>query len=367
MIGTWRISDEQTEIVRRFLAEEQIVAIDTLSTDEVNNLGVNITILVFSSTSSEKERKQVRSQLPVSYELFTYIINDVAMNAMDTGVCSATFDDLLVNELSWIDSLQIPVVKHCNLNCNRCYHFSNLVSEKEIYGLEEYKKDVAEIRKLDFSIGEVHFLGGEPFLNENLLEYIEYMHSMFPYAVLKVVTNGLLINRLNPQQCEVLSRLNVIISVSLYAPLHNRFDVIEKFLILNGIKYEIFRVGIRFDKILLKNADLDNSHKAAENCEKCVILYNGRIGRCAPGMFISDFNRYFKASYPEYNYQELRGFQYSKEVLCYLDREVPLCKWCTGDEQVESYPWSRSINIGIEDYVIENSCSDGGNSSAKNL
>ena len=181
------------------------------------------------------------------------------------------------------------------------------------------------------------------------------MHLMFPHAVLKIVTNGLLITRLSPQQCAVLSRLNVIISVSLYAPLHNRFDAIETFLICNGIRYEIFRVGTRFDKILLKNADLQNAHKVADNCEKCVILYNGRIGRCAPGMFISDFNRYFRTNYPEGNEQKLEEFRSAKDVLCYLDKEVPLCKWCTGDGQVESYPWSRSINIRVEDYIIDNS------------
>ena len=352
MIGTWKISDGYSEILRRFWADENVVSINELSFEDSSSLVREITVLVFSANCSESERKQVRKQLALSPDLTTYIFND---NAADTDLDSVKLDDLFVNEFSWIDSLQIPVVKHCNLNCNRCYHFSNLVSGKEIYRFEDYKRDIADIKQLAFSIGEVRFLGGEPLLNDNLLAYIEHMHLMFPYAVLKIVTNGLLITRLSPQQCAVLSRLNVIISVSLYAPLHNRFDAIETFLICNGIRYEIFRVGTRFDKILLKNADLQNAHKVADNCEKCVILYNGRIGRCAPGMFISDFNRYFRTNYPEGNEQKLEEFRSAKDVLCYLDKEVPLCKWCTGDGQVESYPWSRSINIRVEDYIIDNS------------
>lgn len=352
MIGTWKINDEYSEILRRFWADENIVSINTLSLENSSSLVKHITVLVFSANCSESERKQVRRQLAVSSVVTTYIFN---VNAMDNELNSVKLDDLFVNEFSWIDSLQIPVAKHCNLNCNRCYHFSNLVTGKEIYGLEEYKRDIAGIKQLAFSIGEVRFLGGEPLLNDNLLAYIEYMHLMFPYAVLKIVTNGLLITRLSPQQCALLSRMNVIISVSLYVPLHNRFNAIETFLISNGIRYEIFRVGTRFDKILLKNVDLEKAHKVADNCEKCIILYNGRIGRCAPGMFISDFNRYFSTNYPECNEQKLEIFRSSKDVLCYLDKEVPLCKWCTGDGQVESYPWSRSINIRIEDYIIDNS------------
>lgn len=234
MIGTWKIDDEHYELLRRFWEEENIVSINTFSLEDARSLATQITVLVFSAKCSESERKQVRGQLAVSPDLVTYIFNDTAI---DAELNSVKFDDLFVNEFSWIDSLQIPVVKHCNLNCNRCYHFSDLVMGKETYGFEEYKKDIADIKTLSFSIGEVRFLGGESFLNDDLIEYIEYMHLMFPYAVLKIVTNGLLINRLSPQQCIILSRLNVIISVSLYAPLHNRFDAIEKILISNGIRY----------------------------------------------------------------------------------------------------------------------------------
>ena len=63
----------------------------------------------------------------------------------------------------------------------------------------------------------------------------------------------------------------------------------------------------------------------------------------------------FCTNYPECNDQKLSIFGSPKDVLCYLDKEVPLCKWCTGDGQVESYPWSCSINVKIEDYIIDNS------------
>lgn len=44
---------------------------------------------------------------------------------------------------------------------------------------------------------------------------------------------------------------------------------------------------------------MEKVRTVAENCEKCVIVYKGRIGRCAPGMFITDFNRFFDVCYPE--------------------------------------------------------------------
>lgn len=148
--------------------------------------------------------------------------------------------------------------------------------------------------------------------------------------------------------------MKVILSVSLYAPLHERFDDIKKFLVNNNLNYEIFRTGNRFDKILLKNSEIKKARFVAENCEKCVIVYREKIGKCAPGMFIADFNRYFDTCYLGHNSQSLERFQNAKELLLYLDKEVPLCQWCTGDSQVESYPWEHTQNISIDDYIICN-------------
>lgn len=355
VIGTWKIKNEYERIVKCFFRNEEVVQIDTISNENDEDRVFSMSILLISSRCSEIERKQVYKSLSVRSAVATYIFVETVANTINIEEdVSGRFSDLFISPLSWMDSLQIPVVKHCNLNCNRCYHFSNLVKGKESYELENYKRDVADIKKLGFMIGEVRFLGGEPLLNKNLLEYIAYMHSLFPYTVLKVVTNGLLINKLSQRQCEILSQMKVVLSVSLYAPLHDRFDAVEEFLLKNNIQYELFRIGDRFDKILLKNGDSQKAESIAEQCEKCVIIYNGRIGRCAPGMFIGDFNRYFNASYPEFNDRELRFFSCSKDVLFYLDKAVPLCEWCTGDGQVESYPWSRTQNISIEDYIIDN-------------
>lgn len=209
-----------------------------------NDVSINgcIDVMVFSSRCSENERRQVYRRFHVK-NIMKYIFNETAVNTVKGEAQAINFDDLCISEYSWIDSLQIPVIKHCNLNCNRCYHFSNLVKNKESYELEDYKKDIVGIKRLDFSIGEIRFLGGEPLLNDDLVEYISYMYSLFPNAILKVVTNGLLITKLNPQKCEMLSRMKVVLSVSLYAPLHNRFDSIEWFLITNNLRYEIFRMG----------------------------------------------------------------------------------------------------------------------------
>jgi len=349
MVGTWRVSNECIQVLKKHWDEEEFIPIE----DDTSVNG-NIDILVFSSRCSENERRQVHRMYSVRCDVTTYIFNEMAVNSIEDETLGKNIVDLCVRECAWIDSLQIPVVKHCNLNCNRCYHFSNLVKNKELYELNDYKKDITTIKRLGFSIGEIRFLGGEPLLNDNLVEYITFTNSLFPNTILKVVTNGLLITRLSPQKCKMLSRMKVVFSISLYAPMHNKFDSIEKFLVSNNLRYEIFRIGNRFDKILLKNSNLEKVSIVVENCEKCVIVYKGQIGRCAPGMFITDFNLYFDACYPENNSLKLEEFNCTKDVLAYLDRAVPLCEWCTGDSHIESYPWSKTQNIKKEDYIIEN-------------
>lgn len=348
MIYLYRIDEKYKDLIAKRFPNAEITNIDGNSASDIEFDGV----VLFSSNCSEFERKSIKKMIP-EVKCYIFFVEYAKRIIDNVEEYQQGLNNLFVDETQWIDSLQIPVSKHCNLNCNRCYHFSNLVKYPENYPINEFKKDMQSLKALQIHIGEIRFLGGEPLLNNKILDYIAYARELYPHSVCKIITNGLLLKKLTHFQCEQLKQFNVIISISLYPPLLPTMNSIEEYLNRLELKYEVFRAGNHFEKVLLRRQN-ENGQETADKCWKCVIIYNGEIGRCAAGMFIDDFNKYFNMKYPNNNVRALDAFVSAPELIAYLDRVVPLCSWCVGDERVESYPWSKSINMTINDYIIEN-------------
>lgn len=316
----------------------------------ITNKELENSILVLPSSLNEKKRELIITSLNFDKKnVYIYDINKLSYiytSKVDN------IDGVISNYLDyyWIDKIQIPIAIHCNLKCNRCYHFSNLQAEEKFYDLEQYKKDINNINKLGFKIFEFRFLGGEPLLCDDILDYIKYTKQIYPYSNMKIITNGILLLSKPEEFLKELSRLNISISISLYPPMMKRINEVESRLMKNGVSYEIFRLGDRFNKILNENESIDFEDVAKE-CEKCIIIYNGVISRCAPSIFINIFNNKFQYNYPETN-KEITSFKSRKLVLKYIDRPVELCKYCSGDSNPVSFKWeSTPKEISPNDYI----------------
>lgn len=339
---------------RKLISEHFVTVITIVSLLDghccVNRIEENDTLII-SSHCTEIERKVIKREL--SWTKCVIFFENYAKAKFELNKSqNCEFDKLFISESQWVDSLQIPVAKHCNLNCNRCYHFSNLACE-EFYPFFEYKKDLVSFQKLNINVGEIRFLGGEPLLNKQILDYIEFARQLYPYSVFKIITNGLLVKTISELDWKRLVELNVTVSVSVYPPMSSKLESLETYLKTVNVKHEIFRMGNHFEKVLLSKPNL-NEKKTADECGKCIVIYRGNIGRCAAGMFINDFNSYFKMNYPENNFEHIGNFTSSFDLIRYLDQTVPLCRWCVGDEQVESFSWSQSLNMTVDDYIIKN-------------
>lgn len=316
----------------------------------ITNNELENSILILPSSLNEKKREMVINSLNFDKKkVYIYDINKLnhIYNSKIDNV-----DNIVLSYLDyyWIDKIQIPITIHCNLKCNRCYHFSNLQDKEKFYDLEQYKKDINNIKKLDFKIFEFRFLGGEPLLCDNILDYIEYTKQIYPYSNMKIITNGILLLSKSEEFLKKLARLNIFISISLYPPMMNKINEVESRLIKNGVGYEIFRLGNRFNKILNEKESLDFKDVAKE-CEKCIIIYNGIISRCAPSIFINIFNNKFQYDYPETN-KKITFFKSRKSVLKYINKPVELCKYCSGDSNQISFEWEQTTkNISQYDYI----------------
>ncbi|MDO7021708.1 4Fe-4S cluster-binding domain-containing protein, partial [Brachyspira innocens] len=79
----------------------------------------------------------------------------------------------------YIDFIDIDIVRHCNLNCYSCNHFSQLAKE-EYYNIEIFENDIKRLYELSNGlIKKFHILGGEPLLNKNCKDYFYLVRKYF--------------------------------------------------------------------------------------------------------------------------------------------------------------------------------------------
>jgi hypothetical protein len=81
----------------------------------------------------------------------------------------------------------------CNLNCKNCNRFNNFsFAGHELWG--QYQDLYTKWAK-QLTIDHISILGGEPFLNPSLLEWVDNILSLWPTSKLSIVTNGTQFNK----------------------------------------------------------------------------------------------------------------------------------------------------------------------------
>lgn len=89
--------------------------------------------------------------------------------------------------------LEVNLADHCNLNCQCCDHFSPIATETYL-NFTQYVNDIQRIAELTGGeIGLMKLQGGEPLLNNRILDYITVTRKVFPNSRICIFTDGLLL------------------------------------------------------------------------------------------------------------------------------------------------------------------------------
>ena len=122
--------------------------------------------------------------------------------------------------------LDIEVTEHCNLNCKSCGSFAPLADE-EYVDINELASDLKRLSEL--SAGEVHHINilcGEPLLHPEITKIIEIVRHYFPYGNIYLVTNGVLLNRMDESFWQQCKQSNIVIEPTQY-PIKINYDEIQ--------------------------------------------------------------------------------------------------------------------------------------------
>lgn len=244
---------------------------------------------------------------------------------------------------------EFALAAHCNLNCAGCSHFSPLAKE-EFPDFEESKRSFEQLSALfDGECEYIHLLGGEPLLNPQCEDYLRLARDCFPMGEIYLVTNGLLLPKLEDHFYETCREKNIIIAVTRY-PITLDYEAIWKRCDRFGVRHEIFgeeETKTHFKRLLLDPAGQQDGTANYRNCpysNVCLFLYKGRMYPCGIGAHMRLFEEHFSAGLElsEADSVDIFSVRNGFDLLYRLSKPVPMCRYCRQDRWEEESPWAHS-------------------------
>lgn len=107
------------------------------------------------------------------------------------------------------------ITKRCNLNCKYCTSRASICSANCEYDLEQFKKDIDHLFKIGMNFTPV-IIGGEPFCNFNIFDYIEYIRSKDKDIPIVIFTNGKYLSTATSTIYNKLHDFNVTLWLTIY-------------------------------------------------------------------------------------------------------------------------------------------------------
>lgn len=262
--------------------------------------------------------------------------------------------------------LEVNLADHCNLNCQMCDHFSPL-AKPTFLNLDSFKKDMKRLKELtDGYIGLIKLEGGEPLLNDQVIEFIKVTRNFFPKTTIYLITNGLLLkyweNHPKGNLWKVCHDFNVRIELTIYPisiDLEGIKRMAERYHVQLDCFSEIGNRGLQKEKQSVKHPlDLTGNVEIWQfvSCyqfNECIALRDGKLYTCPIIPYSNYFNQYFnqnlKVSEDDYidiyltkNYEELADF---------VSRRTKFCNYCRVRER-RSCEWKQSQHT-LSEYIDE--------------
>ena len=252
--------------------------------------------------------------------------------------------------ITYLDYLEININDHCNMNCKGCSHFAALAPES-FKDFNTFVKDIKRLKELIPHIFKIRIMGGEPFLNPEIKEYIKTIKEVYPYVDLRIVTNGLLLKNMDDELLEFIKDNDIMLDISVYPPIHKIIDEIIKKLKDKQVK--IFLENISLFKLILLSEKEKYPFNTLQNCN-CINLENGFISACPLQTTIKYYNEYFDNKY-DYKTNKINIYESitGSDIKRRLKEPFELCDYCAHyREDLPFFEWSQSKkNIDSEEWI----------------
>lgn len=257
---------------------------------------------------------------------------------------------------SYFEHLDCHIVDHCNLNCASCSTFSPIANRRFA------SKDLLQrsLKKLHDIMGDkvirLHLIGGEPLLHPEATDIGRIARKCFPCADIDFTTNGLLVQTMDEAFWKMMRDCNIGIKYTPY-PIDFDYKSMASFVQSKGVR--AFSASSKpisfFRRMPLDVRGVYSTHKSYSRCPytDCAQLIEGNLFRCpASGLAnilnekIAEKDSSSKFGTSSLDYLNLEDDLCETEVLSFLSRPIPFCRYC--NVSYSDVPWAISRKDPVE-------------------
>ncbi|MDR1416583.1 MAG: radical SAM protein [Prevotellaceae bacterium] len=245
-------------------------------------------------------------------------------------------------------SFAVLLTDHCNLNCKMCNTFCPLAEEYYL-DINVFERDCARISELAGGrVEKITLTGGELLLHPQATKFFDAARKYFADVDIYIITNGILLPKQADEFWASCKRNSIKISVTQY-PIKIDHDAIKRL----AKKHEVALtlpdrdVKTQWWKIHLDLSGSQNAEKNFRLCamsNTCIQLREGKLHTCPVLPNIKSFNRYFgkNLEVTERDYVDIYKAKSIDEMLIFLSKPVPFCRYCNVKKYAHNLAWGLS-------------------------
>lgn len=258
----------------------------------------------------------------------------------------------------YLTNFTVDITHHCNLNCRGCDHFS-CIAEEKFYDLTQFEADIKRLSELtEGYVDRIGIMGGEPLLNLDVLRYLQITRENFPNTKIRLVTNGILLDRQDENFWLTLKELHIFVEYTKY-PIKLDYDkldeLIKKYEVpidVYGYNQKVIKTSYKIPLDLKGNQNVGTNFINCFHANFCISLENGKLYTCTVAPNIEHFNKYFKTEIPltDKDGIDIYKAQNIDEILKFLAKPIPFCKYCNVNGRTFGHEWGVSKKE-IEEWI----------------
>lgn len=241
-------------------------------------------------------------------------------------------------KLLMCSKLDFMITEKCSLRCKDCLNLMQYYTKPRNFDKNILKKEIDLLTDKFDEIAEIRILGGEPFMNSDIYEIIQYCQQKDNIKMVTVFTNGTIMPNLNRINNE-----RLLFYISYYGVEKQKpMELIENLKKKNiDFIYNDFSQSkwIKNGEIKANNLNEKGLLSLFQHClsRKCVTFVEGKIYHCE---FVANAERLCAIPSDVSNSVDLTNPKISKEQLIdYLFNNSFLdgCRWCSRAENITEF------------------------------
>ena len=271
-----------------------------------------------------------------------------------------------MNKKLRLSYVEFYITNVCNLTCQGCNRFNRF----KFKGWQRWS-DYADVYKQwseQIEFREIAIMGGEPFLNSSIYDWIEGLTALWPRAIICLTTNGTQIDK-HPDLYKTLDKHR---QVELDISLHNKIEknkIVDKVksILVPPLKYDfdntqyretlrvtdsngvsiIFRyawwfhqgaiiTNLETNRYTLHNSNVEKAHELC-HAKTCHHMDKGKLYKCGPSALFKEFDEQFDLDLSQNDRDLVNSApcitvedSYDKKTIFLenIEKPIPQCKFC---------------------------------------